>query len=64
MVVLLITALVLSTIATYITITKINEASITGNFNQASVGLFVKPARQANVGVTVLPPEEKEEGKK
>lgn len=63
-IILLITALILSATATYITITKFNEASITGSFNKASVGLYVKPARNANVGITVLPPEKKEAGEK
>lgn len=58
--VLLIIALLLSSTAVYITITKVNEASITGGFNQAGVGVYVKPERGANVGLTVLPPEENE----
>ncbi|MCG2717689.1 MAG: hypothetical protein L6408_02490 [Nanoarchaeota archaeon] len=58
-IILLVTALVLSASATYITITKFDEAFTPGS-NTVSVGLFVKPAREANVGLFVLPPEEEE----
>jgi len=57
-IILLITALLLSSTAVYITITKIDEALITGSFNKAGVGVYVKPERGANVGITVIPPEE------
>ncbi len=57
---LLIMALVLSVTAVYITVIKFNEASITGQVAKPStVGVYVPPVRPANVGVTVLPSEEK-----
>ncbi len=59
--ILLIAALLLSATATYITITKFSEAQLTKQTGKAStVGLYVPPARPANVGVTVVPQKEEE----
>jgi len=61
--VLLITALVLSATATYITITTLSVAPTpeTRPANQGNVGVRVVPDTNANVGVYVLPAEQKEE---
>ena len=58
---LLIAALILSVTATYVTITKFDEAKITSSFNKGNIGVMIKPARNAEVGVLVSPVEEKEE---
>lgn len=61
---LLIAALLLSATATYLTITKFSEAQLTKQEGEPiTVGVHVPPARPVNVGVTVIPPEQKEEGK-
>lgn len=60
---LLIVALLLSATATYITISKIGEAPLTGQFSKGQVGVFVPPVRNANVGVSVVPPEKEWENK-
>jgi len=51
-------ALVLSASATYITITKFDEVFTPES--SPGVGLFVNSAREANVGLVVLPLEEEE----
>lgn len=60
-IVLLLTALILSATATYITITAFSTAQTTEQVNKGTnVGVFVEPVRKTNVGVTVVPLEEGE----
>lgn len=63
-IILLIVALLLSATATYITISKIGEAPLTGQFsNRGQIGVLVEPVRNVNVGVMVVPPEQEGEKK-
>lgn len=59
--ILLITALLLSATATYTTIIKIDEAPVIGQPGGGNVGVHVMPVRNTNVGLTIIPIEEKEE---
>jgi hypothetical protein len=58
-IILLVIAIFLSVSASYIAITK-NDLTELLEVNTASVGLFVEPTRDANVGVKVLPPDKGE----
>ncbi len=64
-IVLLITAILLSAATTYITIANFNEVPRTKDqpSNTANLGIIVKPTRSANIGINVLPANEKEGAK-
>ena len=59
--VLLIVAIILSVSATYTTITSFSVATVDSNSDGGNLGVNVKPARSANVGLIVLPDQPTEE---